>query len=85
MEIQHIPEKGVFEAQGAFLKYELRENGQEKEMLFTHTFTAPEHRGKGIAAALVKEGLAYAKANGYKIVPVCPYVVSYLERHPQEG
>lgn len=77
MEIRHDPEKHVFETQGAVLEYEIRGN----EMLFTHTFTAPEHRGKGIAAALVEEGLAFAKENNYTPVPVCPYVKSYMERH----
>lgn len=53
-------------------------------MLFTHTFAAPEHRGKGVAAALTEAGLKYARENGYEIVPLCSYVAAYLERRPQD-
>lgn len=87
MKIVHNETNHSFETEtnGArsYLEYEIENDGDNKKMLFTHTFVAPEHRGRGIAAALVNDGLNYARQNGFEIVPVCSYVVSYLKRNPQ--
>ncbi|WP_101689037.1 GNAT family N-acetyltransferase [Dysgonomonas massiliensis] len=48
-----------------------------------HTFVPPHLEGRGIAGALTKTLLDYAKENGIKIKPVCPYTVSYVKRHPE--
>ncbi|HZJ91851.1 MAG TPA: GNAT family N-acetyltransferase [Thiopseudomonas sp.] len=48
-----------------------------------HTFVPNELRGKGVAAVLAKEALAYAKEQGYKVIPSCSYIAVYLQRHPQ--
>ena len=36
-------------------------------------------RGQGIAEKLLDAGVEYAEKNGYKIVPVCSYVVEKFE------
>ena len=46
-----------------------------------HTFVPPEFRGKGVASRLVKELVADARANGFKIAPDCRYVASWFDRH----
>ena len=48
-----------------------------------HTFVPNELRGKGIAAVLAKEALAYAKEQQLKVIPSCSYIAVYLQRHPQ--
>jgi predicted GNAT family acetyltransferase len=48
-----------------------------------HTFTPAPLRGKGIAAALVEALVADARAQGFKIVPRCPYVETAFQRHPE--
>jgi uncharacterized protein len=50
-------------------------------MVFTHTETPPEGRGKGAAARLIKGALDWARAHGRKIEARCSYVVAYLQRH----
>ncbi len=50
---------------------------------YPHTFVPRELEGHGIAARLAKYALDYARANGLSVVPRCPYVRSYLERHPE--
>lgn len=50
---------------------------------FAHTFTPPELRGRGIASVVVKRGLEWARESGTSIKAGCPYVSSYLERHPE--
>lgn len=49
-----------------------------------HTGVDPALRRRGIAAALVRAALAYARQQKLRVVPTCPYVERWLERHPQE-
>jgi predicted GNAT family acetyltransferase len=50
---------------------------------FHHTFVPPELRGGGLAGALVARALDWARASGRKVVPSCPYVATYIHRHPE--
>jgi predicted GNAT family acetyltransferase len=51
---------------------------------FTHTEVDPAHQGKNYAAILMREAFADIEANNYaKVWPVCPYVVKYMQRHPE--
>ncbi|WP_428424816.1 GNAT family N-acetyltransferase [Methylibium sp.] len=56
---------------------------QGRVMVMHHTFVPPALRGRGVAAALVREALAHVQAQGLKVEPLCSYVASYMERHPQ--
>lgn len=56
---------------------------QGDRMVFTHTEVPPADEGKGMAARLMKEALSDARRRGFKIVPVCSYVVAYVRRHPE--
>jgi predicted GNAT family acetyltransferase len=54
------------------------------ELHFTHTEVNPAHQGKNYAAILMREALADVDANNLgKVWPVCPYVVTYMKRHPE--
>lgn len=50
---------------------------------YHHTFVPPALRGGGIASQLTEYALRYARDNGLKVRPTCPFVASYLERHPE--
>lgn len=39
--------------------------------------------GKGIAAALTKFALEYARANNLLVQPICSYTVAYMKKHPE--
>lgn len=52
-------------------------------LALTHTFVPPKDRHQGIAFALVKFALEYAKAEHLKVIPGCSSVVLYLELHPE--
>ena len=39
--------------------------------------------GRGIAAKLVNHAIADAREQGFKITPVCSYVVAQFRRHPE--
>ena len=47
-----------------------------------HTFTPPPLEGRGIARRLLDELLADARAEGFRIVPACPYIEVQRRRHP---
>ena len=48
-----------------------------------HTYVPPAGRGRGIASRLTAHALTFARTGGYKIVPTCPFVATYLDRHPE--
>ena len=50
-----------------------------------HTIVPPEARGGGVGSALVRAAVAYARGHDLKLVPTCPYVAAWLERHPREA
>ncbi|RZB14348.1 N-acetyltransferase [Streptomyces sp. F001] len=50
-----------------------------------HTIVEPAHEGKGIAGSLARELYATAKREGIVVAPLCPYVVKWAERHPEEA
>jgi predicted GNAT family acetyltransferase len=56
---------------------------KNNEIYLTHTETPIALEGKGIASALVKEVLEDIKAKGLRLVPLCPFVVSYIQKHPE--
>ena len=50
---------------------------------FQHTETPVAARGRGLASELVKGVLDEVRSRGLKIVPRCPFVRAYVERHPE--
>ena len=52
-------------------------------IIIDHTGVPPEYEGRGIAAMLVNQAIADAREQGFKITPVCSYVVAQFRRHPE--
>ena len=52
-------------------------------MSVNHTRVPVQLEGRGIAAAMVKQMLEWAKSQDLQVVPVCSYVSAYLQRHPE--
>ena len=48
-----------------------------------HTGAPESMRGTGAAAALVAHMVEDARRNGFRIVPVCPYVKAQYRKHPE--
>jgi predicted GNAT family acetyltransferase len=46
-----------------------------------HTFVPPAHRNAGHAERLVEAGIAAARAEGTRIIPLCSYVALQFRRH----
>jgi predicted GNAT family acetyltransferase len=57
--------------------------GEDRTITIDHTGVPPEYEGRGIAARLVQKAVADAREQGFKIVPICSYVVAQFRRHPE--
>jgi hypothetical protein len=49
-----------------------------------HTEVSPKAEGKGLAKKMLQAMVDYARNNGLKVIPLCPYVHAQFKRHPQE-
>ncbi|MEU9329922.1 GNAT family N-acetyltransferase [Streptomyces canus] len=58
-----------------------RDRGEQR--VFFHTEIHDSHTGQGLGAQLVQQALADVRASGKRIVPVCPYVATFLKRHDE--
>lgn len=55
----------------------------EKGIEYKHTEVPEELGGQGIAGYLVKYILDDAAAKSLRVKPTCPYVKSYIDKHPE--
>ncbi|GAA3925086.1 GNAT family N-acetyltransferase [Microbacterium soli] len=53
------------------------------ERVLHHTGVSEEYGGQGLASRLVLAAVEDTVASGRSIVPVCPYVVAWLPKHPE--
>jgi predicted GNAT family acetyltransferase len=49
-----------------------------------HTEILPQHEGQGYGGELISGVLALVREEGLTVIPHCPFVRSYLERHPDD-
>lgn len=54
-----------------------------KRIELVHTEVPPEDEGQGIAGALVRAALDDARGRGLRVIPTCPFVRTYVQRHPE--
>ena len=48
--------------------------------IFHHTEVKDEYSGQGLAGKVVQQALEATKAEGKRIVPVCPYVAKFVTK-----
>jgi predicted GNAT family acetyltransferase len=63
----------------AFLTYRPRGDAIE----YVHSETPAELQGRGYASALAKFALDRDLAAGRHVIPSCPFVRTYITRHPE--
>ena len=49
-----------------------------------HTEVDPAFEGRGLGSRLARHVLDDARARQLRIVPRCPFLAAYLERHPED-
>jgi len=58
---------------------------QERDgaLVLVHTEVADEFEGQGVGSRLAAGALDEARARGVPVVPLCPFVRGYIDRHPE--
>ena len=56
---------------------------QDGVIAMTHTEVPPAFEGRGVGGKLVKGALELVKKDGKKVLPLCPFVAAYIERHKE--
>ena len=80
----HFPGKQRFELKNgpgepAILTY----HSSGEAMVMDHTFVPLAMRGQGIAAILTHDALLEARRLGWKVIPDCSYVETYIQRNSE--
>jgi uncharacterized protein len=83
-EVVHVPEAS---------RYELRLGGRliglaayrrrDGRIAFTHTEVDESCEGRGFGSRLAAAALEDAGRQNLEVVPLCPFIAHYIERHPQ--
>ena len=50
---------------------------------FTHTEVDDAYEGHGLGAKLASAALDQARSRGLAVLPYCPFIRGYIERHPE--
>jgi hypothetical protein len=64
----------------AFIAFTHREEGV---ISADHTIAPDSLKGTGAAFALVEHLVEDARAKGFKVIPICPYVRAQYRKHPE--
>lgn len=54
---------------------------RDGQRVFYHTEVDDAFGGRGLASLVIAEALAATRAEGLRIVPVCPTVAAYVRKH----
>jgi predicted GNAT family acetyltransferase len=52
-------------------------------LVFVHTEVDDAYEGRGIGSRLAAGALDDARARGLRILPLCPFIASFIERHSE--
>lgn len=73
-------------------RFVIRHGGEEAELTYSvttpsliiadHTGVPDSFRGTGAGLALVEALVAAARKDGFKVIPLCPFVKAQAQKHP---
>ena len=74
-------------------RYEARVDGKlagtaayeltDSMITFTHTVVGEGFEGQGVGGALARYALDDARSRGLRVRPLCPFIRSWIGRHPE--
>ena len=64
----------------AFSEYQISKDS----IVITHTEVPEGLQGQGIGSTLARGVLNIARERGRMVVPVCPFMASYIRSHPEQ-
>jgi predicted GNAT family acetyltransferase len=83
LKVEHNEAASRFEVCLAEHVAQLQYRLQDGEIVFIHTEVPAPFEGKGVGGKLAKAGLEYAKSKGLVVVAHCPFISSYISKHPE--
>lgn len=83
LDVTHNEAEDRFETwiDGQLSKLDYMQDGDT--IVMTHVGVHPEHRGQGVAGKLTQVALEYARGKSFRVIPMCPYIATYIRRNPQ--
>lgn len=82
-EVVHEPEVSRFavhaDGQTAVLEYQRA----GERVVMPHTVVPGPLEGRGIGSRLARTALDWARDENLRVVPLCPFVRAYIQRHPE--
>jgi predicted GNAT family acetyltransferase len=80
--VTDVPGESRYEARmdgkrAGFVEYQL----EPGRIVFLHTETEQGFEGKGVGGRLATGVLDDARKKGLTVVPLCPFIAGYIERH----
>ena len=52
-------------------------------IILSHTEVQPEFEGRGLGGHLARAALDAARDAGLRVIPRCPFIARYIDRHPE--
>ncbi|SCE69759.1 hypothetical protein GA0070607_0496 [Micromonospora coriariae] len=52
-------------------------------LVFTHTEVDTRFQNMGVGGALIRGTLDQVRARGARVVPQCPFMSAYIDKHPE--
>jgi predicted GNAT family acetyltransferase len=81
--VEHDPAAHQFRARLNGMSAVLEYRRAPGKIYFVHTEVPAAFRHRGIADAMAHAGLEYARTAHLAVVALCPFVDSYIRRHPE--
>lgn len=82
--VVHVPEQSRYELRwGATRIGHADAIPRGDAIVIPHVEVDPEYEGRGFGSRLVREMLDDIRSKGQKVVPICPFVVSFIRRYPE--
>jgi predicted GNAT family acetyltransferase len=85
MQVNELPEQSIFEITDAdrrrvgIIDYYLRDGA----LVMTRAKVDPQVEGRGVGSALVQGALEQVRVSGRAVVPVCPFIAYFIDKHPE--
>ncbi len=84
-EVVDVPEEGRYELRlGGHLIGLAAYRRRDGRIAFTHTEVDESCAGRGFGSRLAAAALEDARGQGLEIVPLCPFIAHYIERHREQ-
>jgi predicted GNAT family acetyltransferase len=81
-EIHDSPERHRYELEIEGLTAFVRYRRLPGAIRLIHTEVPEELAGRGLGSRLARHVLEAARAEGLRVVPVCPFIAAWMKKHP---